>query len=89
MSAEDRPLTLSIEAVESVNMGDHGERLRTSHVAVEGETVDDLVRRVFRKLGQPYMQHDVTDELVIRVVVEADGTTSGEAPRTTDPWSLS
>lgn len=78
-------LRFSIETLASVNMGDHGERLRTSHTPLPGETVEELVTRVFPALSSGWAQHDPTDELVIRVLVEPDGTPSGQTPRFSSP----
>lgn len=74
-------VNLSIETLKSVNYGDHGERIRTSHVQVDGETIEDLVTRLFSELSSEWQQHDPTNEIVIRVMVEADGKVSGQAVR--------
>ena len=75
-------LRISVSTRESVSFGDHGDRLTRSHVTVDGETVEDLVRRVFPNLGETYRQHDATDEVVLRVMVGADGKVTGEAVAT-------
>lgn len=74
-----QPLRLSIETREYANMGDHAERLTRSHVQVPGETVEDLVRRVIRGM-RPFCRLDETDEVVIRLMVEADGETVSGGP---------
>lgn len=76
-------LQIAIETLTSVNYGDHGARLRQSHVVVPGEPVEDLVRRVFPKLGAQYQSHDATDEVVIRVLIGANGQATGEPERAT------
>lgn len=74
-------MRLSIETLTAQNYGDHAERVRTSHAQVDDETVEDLVRRVFPDLsGTLYRPHDATAEIVIRVVLEPDGTPSGQLP---------
>lgn len=80
MAAEQRPLDLAITTLETRNMGDHAARLQTAHQYVPGETVEELVRRVFPLLGSAYGRHDATDELVIRVPVAP--------PAGDDPWAL-
>ena len=65
-------LMLAISVVENQNFGDHGERITVAHDYLPGESVDDLARRVFRKLGRPYTQHDYGDVIEIRVVVGTD-----------------
>ena len=68
----------SIETVTYSDMGDHAERVRTSHVTVENESVEDAIKRVFPRLGQRFMSHNPSDEIIIRVMVEEDGTISGD-----------
>lgn len=72
-----------IETIKSTNFGDHGERLRHSHEPVEGESVEDLLRRVLG-LGQRFGSYDPTNEVVLRLVIEPDGTLSGAWPENTD-----
>lgn len=80
-------LQYSIETLVEVNLGDHGERRRLSHVAVPGETVEELVRRVFPDLSSPYRTHCAGDEIVLRVLVDVDGKPTGQVPySTTAPW---
>lgn len=62
------PVEFTVETIEHTYMGDHGERLRKSHTVIHGETVDELVRRVFPKLVTPFSQHDPTDEIIVRVI---------------------
>lgn len=73
-------LRLAIETREYTNMGDHAERVTRSHVQVPGETVEDLVRRVFRGVASPFYRLDETDEVVIRLQVLADGETVSGKP---------
>lgn len=66
-----------IETVNETNMGDHDERLRTVHAVVPGETVEQMVKRVFPDLengNKPgfWRQHNFTDEIVIRAVKQPD-----------------
>ena len=76
-----QPLRLAIDTIEYSNMGDHAERVRRSHVQLEGETVDGLVRRVFPYLSSPYIRHDASNEVVLRVMVAQDGkTVTGQTP---------
>jgi hypothetical protein len=72
------PLQYSVSTVENTNFGDHGERLRRDHVVVPGETVEDLVRRVFRDLGSEWGRFDPTDVIELRVVVDAEGHPTGK-----------
>jgi hypothetical protein len=71
----------AIETIESTNFGDHGERVRRSHAMVEGETVEQLIARVFPKIEQQYASHDYTDELIIRVIEVPE-------PAAHDPWAV-
>lgn len=73
-----------VETIESTNFGDHGERLRKSHAVVEGETVSDLIERVFEKVGHSFRTPDPTDEIVIRLV---DASTKPDADGS-DPWGI-
>ena len=73
-----------IETIESTHFGDHGERLRRSHVTVDGEAVQELLVRVLDKVGERYRTPDPTDEIVIRLV---DASTDPEA-RASDPWGI-
>lgn len=72
------PLEVSVATTCTVNLGDHGERQTTAHTYIPGETVEDLVRRVFPGLSQSYGQHDATDKITLKVVVGADGTPTGQ-----------
>jgi hypothetical protein len=81
---EDEPeLQLSISTTCNVNMGDHGERQTTVHENIPGETVEDLVRRVFPNLSSEWAQHDATDKVVLKVIVGRDGRVTGQARRST------
>jgi hypothetical protein len=73
-----------VDTIESTNFGDHGERLRKSHVVVEGETVEDLIARVMPRIRTRYTTPDPTDEIVIRLV---DAATKPDADPA-DPWSI-
>jgi hypothetical protein len=79
---ETRTLQVSIATTCNVNLGDHGERQTTAHVYVPGETVEDLVLRVFPNLGKPYGRHDPTDKITLKVMVDADGVVTGTPDRT-------
>jgi enterochelin esterase-like enzyme len=75
-------LQVSIETIEDTNYGDHGERIRKSHVVVPGETVEALVHRVFPRIDRIYSQHNPGDEIIIRVMVGADGKVTGRSEET-------
>lgn len=79
-------MDISIETLEETNFGDHDERLRRSHVQVPGETVEEMVARVFSKYTGQWQNHTQTDEVVIRIMVNPDGTTSGEAKAEGTPF---
>lgn len=74
-------LNLSIATTCEVNLGDHGERHTTAHEYIKGETVEDLVLRVFDKLNSPWTQHNPTDKITLKVVVGKDGLVTGQARR--------
>jgi hypothetical protein len=71
---------LSIMVVENTNMGDHGERLRRAYDWRPGETVDDLVKRVFPRMTQPYYHHDDSDVIEIRVIVGSEPESEQKGP---------
>lgn len=77
---EADPLQLSISTTMEVNLGDHGERHTTVHEYIKGESVEDLVYRVFTALKQGYRQHNPTDKITIKVMVGADGSVTGDVP---------
>lgn len=62
-------LQLSIHTLRDINYGDHGDRLCESYAVVEGETVEELVRRV---LFRPYRTPRSTDQVLIQVMVDHD-----------------
>lgn len=79
-------LQLSLTVVTSVNFGDHGERLPKAHEYVPGETVEDLVTRLFG-LDAPYRHLDPTDAIEIRLVVGRDGKPIAPEPKpVSNPW---
>lgn len=78
-------LAVSIHTVEMTMMGDHAERIPKAHRYLPGETIEDLVARVFPKLTSPHASHDAGDVIELRVIVDLSGTVSGEPPRSDDP----
>jgi hypothetical protein len=78
------PIHYVIDVLADVNYGDHGDRTRKSLVPLEGETVEELIRRAFRDLdGSRWKHHCSTDTIEIRVAEEPDGEPSGQQPMPT------
>lgn len=71
MNDETKPLILSISTTCEVNMGDHAERVTTVHEYVPGETVEDMVRRVFPNLNPvaTWAYHNYADKITIKAVI--------------------
>lgn len=60
----------TITTVVDTNMGDHGERLQRSYPVAPGETVDDLIIRLFgEQFYSKWRPFNYTDEIVLRIVV--------------------
>lgn len=75
---ESKPLLLAVTTIEATSFGDHGERLTRAHPYIPGETVEDLTRRVFPRLGRRWAGHDSTDVIELRVVVGHEGPKDGD-----------
>ena len=58
----------SITLLSEWNFGDHGEVRPTHHEVLEGETVEDLIRRVIP--AKPYAPADARSQIVLQVTVE-------------------
>lgn len=69
-------MRLAIDGIKDTNFGDHGERVRTSHAHIEGETVEDLVARVLDLNNRWSPPGRAGDEVVIRVIVEPEQETT-------------
>jgi len=87
MSDDQEPLPITISALENTNFGDHGDMIRRDYPVVPGETVDELVRRVFTKIGARWQSHTYEDVIEIRVVV-GGAEPPKEASASKDPWGL-
>lgn len=73
MADDEKPrsLVISIDAVRETNFGDHGAMMRESHEVVPGETVEEMVLRVFKIPS--YRQMSPVDWIEVKVQVAADG----------------
>lgn len=78
MATDPQPLQLAVTCIVVESLGDHGERLTRAHAYVPGETVEDLARRVFPYLTDPYRDHDPTSVIELRVVVGHEGPKDGD-----------
>jgi hypothetical protein len=76
----DNPLKLSIATKVDTDFGDHGERVTTFYEADSTETVEEMVYRLFPALTDNWRKHNPTDEITLKVMLNKDGTTSGEVP---------
>lgn len=72
-------MQISISAVKTVNLGDHGERQTTVYEYVPDETVEDLMRRVLHEQFSTYGRAEPSDKVVLKLVIGADGKPSGSA----------
>lgn len=66
-------MKLSVSVAKTANMGDHAERMTTVKEYIEGETVEDLVKRCFPILSDDagslkYHYMDYTNKIVIKVI---------------------
>lgn len=75
-------LQISLSTIESTNFGDHGAMMRKDHEVIPGETVEDLVRRLFPNLGRKYCSHDPVNVIELRVMVDRFGAVTGEVEAT-------
>lgn len=76
----DNPLKLVLATKVDTDFGDHGERVTTFHDSIPGETVEEMVYRLFPALIDNWRKHNAADEIFIKVLLNKDGTVSGEIP---------
>lgn len=79
-------LQLGISVFKETSFGDHAEFVRTDHVAVPGETVEDLVKRVCPELTSEWLRHQASTRIEVRVLTGADGKVTGDVVSEGVPW---
>lgn len=76
---------LSITKIAWQNMGDHAIEAHTPYEYIPGETVENLVARVFGLNEKWAKQPEDIDHIVIQMVVPAPAAEDPDAAK--DPWS--
>lgn len=71
-------IQITVALVTTMNLGDHGARVRQPVQVILDETVEAMVRRVFAAIDAKYRTHDTADVIEIQALPLPDEVDGGD-----------